>query len=43
MSLYKGFTRMSIITQIHLECDTSIGLFKMSDIELVNVYKELFE
>lgn len=39
--LYNGLTRGVIMSIIHLECDTSAGLSKMSDIELVSVYKEI--
>jgi hypothetical protein len=39
--IYNGLTRGVIISIIHMECDTSVGLSKMSDIELVSVYKEI--
>ena len=39
--IYNGLTRGVIMSIIHLECDTSTGLSRMSDIELVSIYKEI--
>ena len=39
--LYNGLTREVIMFIIHMECDTSVGLYEMSDIELVSVYKQV--
>lgn len=41
--IYDGFTRAGMISRIHLECDTSSACYKMTDEQLIAVFKEIFE
>lgn len=41
--LYKGLTRSQMVNQIHMECDTSSFTYKLTDEELIEAYKEIFE
>lgn len=41
--IYNGMTRARMIGEIHMNCDTSAGLYSMTDEQLIAVYKEIFE
>ena len=41
--LYNGLTRFGMIYQIHMECDSSGFCYRMSDDELIECYKDIFE
>jgi hypothetical protein len=42
-TIYDNMNRAAMIYRIHLECDTSSACYKMTDEELITVYKEIFE
>lgn len=41
--LYDGLTRAQMIYKIHMECDTSSACYKMTNEELIECYKGIFE
>jgi hypothetical protein len=40
--IYNGMTRATMVHMIHMECDTSSACYRMTDEELITVYKEIF-
>jgi hypothetical protein len=41
--IYDGMTRGQMIRHIHMECDTSSGCYKLTDEELIALYKKIFD
>ena len=41
--IYNGMTRGQMISDIHMECDTSAGCYSMTDEQLIQVYKQVFQ
>ena len=40
--IYNGLTRAQMISQIHMECDTSSFCYKLTDAELIVEYIKIF-
>ena len=40
--IYNGMTRNQMVSNIHMECDTSSFTYKLTDEELIVEYKKIF-